>query len=96
MGDTNKNCSKKVMSPTTNICPSCGSLLEEGYIQAPGMGVLWTSDPEVKLFFPFSRKVEKLQKDWWGFPKLLKANLPAQRCNKCKLVIFKYSGGDSK
>lgn len=77
--------------PNAQNCSECGTPLEEGFIQAPGMGILWTADPKVKLFFPFSSKVEKLQKDWWGFPKLLKDNLPALRCNKCKLVIFRYS-----
>ena len=48
-------------------------------------------EPNVRLGSMFSRKVEKLQKDGWGFPKLAKENLPARRCRRCKLVIFHYT-----
>lgn len=72
-------------------CPECGGSLESGFLQAPAVGICWIKDPAVKLGFMFSPKVEKLQKDWWGFPKLTKDKLPARRCRRCKLVIFKYT-----
>jgi Domain of unknown function (DUF6487) len=78
------------------ICPECGGPLEKGYLQAPGVGILWTNDPNAKWMPVFSSKVEKLQEDWWGFPKLTKDKLPALRCHVCKLVIFIYSGGNPK
>lgn len=72
-------------------CPECGGPLESGFLQAPSFGICWTKDPTVKLGFMFSRNVEKLQKDGWGFPKLTKDKLPARRCRRCKLVIFNYT-----
>ena len=71
-------------------CPSCGAQLEEGYINAPSAGVLWLKQ-NIKYFSIFSKKVEKLQKDWWSFSKLTKDNLPALRCANCKIAIFQYN-----
>jgi hypothetical protein len=82
--------------PKVKTCPECGGSFEEGYIQAPSVGILWTDDPNAKWMPVFSSKVEKLQEDWLGFPKLTKDKLPAQRCRECKLVIFRYSAGDRK
>jgi len=76
-------------------CPQCGGPVEEGAVQAGGgFGILWLDDPSRRLRFVwsfFSRRVERLQADWLGFPKLSRDNLPAVRCLKCKLVVFEYS-----
>jgi hypothetical protein len=73
-------------------CPQCRGKLEKGFVQAPSFGVCWMTDPKIKLGFVFSKKVRKLQKDWWGFPKLSKDKLKALRCRKCRIVIFHYTG----
>jgi len=72
-------------------CPQCNQEIEKGFVNAPLAGILWFTNPNIKWKPWFSRKVSKLQKDWWGFPKLAKDNLPAFRCQRCKLVIFEYS-----
>jgi hypothetical protein len=73
-------------------CPECGSHLEEGNVNAQMAGILWfDKDVDPKWKSIFSKKVEKLQKDWWGFPKLSKESLPALRCRNCKIVVFKYN-----
>jgi hypothetical protein len=82
--------------PKLETCPECGGPFEEGYLQAPSVGILWTDDPDAKWMPVFSDKVEKLQEDCWGFPKLTKDKLPAQRCRECKLVVFRYSADDPK
>ncbi len=77
--------------PGLKKCPECDRELEEGFLQAPSFGVCWTTDPDMKWGFMCSSKLEKLQKDWWGFPKMSKDMLPANRCRNCKLVIFRYN-----
>ncbi len=68
-------------------CPTCGGQLEEGAVNAQNFGVLWIRGPHAWVF---SRTVERLQKDSWGFPKVRKDDLPALRCSTCRLVIFSY------
>jgi hypothetical protein len=80
-----------IRKPNVSACPECQGRLEEGFVQGQSAGVLWTSDPNMKWFWVFSSKVEKLQKDWTGFPKLVKEKLPALRCRRCRLVIMRYS-----
>jgi hypothetical protein len=80
--------------PRMKKCPECNGNLEEGFLQAPSSGISWTSSPDMKWRFRFSSKWEKLQKDWWGFPKLSKEKLPANRCRKCKLVVFRYTADE--
>lgn len=77
--------------PRTSQCPQCGGDMESGFLQAPSFGICWTTDPNTKWAFVFSKKLEKLQADWWGFPKPVKDKLPAARCRACKLVIFRYT-----
>jgi hypothetical protein len=72
-------------------CPQCGGELEHGRVNAPSFGVVWTTHSDVKWGFFLSKKIEKLQKDWWGFPKLSKDWMPGLRCPECKLVVFQYS-----
>ena len=72
-------------------CPQCHADMEPGFVNAGLAGILWTSDPTVNWFIICSRKVRKLQKDWWGFPKLRKDKLPACRCPSCMLVIIRYN-----
>jgi uncharacterized OB-fold protein len=72
-------------------CPQCSGDLEEGFVNAPSLGVVWTSDPGGKWFPFWSKKMKKLQKDWWGFPKLTKEKMPGLRCRRCRLVIFQYT-----
>ena len=81
--------------PQIVVCPECSGELEAGFLQAPSVGIVWTTDPDAKWLPVFSSKVEKLQKDWWGFPKLAKDKLPALRCRRCRLVIARYSAGAS-
>lgn len=52
---------------------------------------MWSILP-TKWMGIFNSNVEKLQKDWWGFPKLSKENLPSVRCRECKLVLIRYTG----
>jgi hypothetical protein len=80
--------------PKIQKCPECDGELEEGYLQAPSWGICWTSDPDVKWASVFSSKMEKLQKDSWGFPKLTKDKLPGNRCRNCKLVVFRYTADE--
>ena len=80
-------------APKLSACPECGGGLQRGFVQAPSCGIVWTNDPAARWLPMFSSKVEKLQKDWWGFPKLTKDKLPALRCRRCKLVVFRYTGG---
>ena len=76
--------------PDIEECPECGGPLESGFLQAPSFGICWTNDPRVKSGFMFGSKMEKLQKDWWGFGKLAKGSLPAKRCRRCSLIVFRY------
>ena len=82
--------------PNVAVCPECNGRLEVGFLQAPSAGVLWTTDPDSKWMPIFSSRVEKLQKDWLGFPKLTKDKLPALRCQQCRLVIARYSAGKTE
>jgi len=68
-------------------CPECGDDLEQGFVNAPLVGILWCQDENLKWANIFSKKFEKLQTDWIG-PKMTKRNLPAVRCRKCKFVAF--------
>ncbi|MFC1600794.1 PF20097 family protein [Candidatus Sumerlaeota bacterium] len=82
--------------PKIQKCPECDGDLDEGFLQAPSFGICWTADPNMKWGFMLSSKLEKLQKDWWGFPRLSKDKLPATRCRKCKLVVFRYTADEQK
>ncbi len=77
--------------PLVQQCPECSGELEVGFLQAQGAGIMWTTDPDLKWTWIFSKKWVKLQKNWFGFPKLTKEKLPAARCQECKLVLFRYS-----
>jgi hypothetical protein len=66
--------------------------MERGVVNGQLAGILWFSEDEPRPRTIFSKRAEKLQKDWWGFPKLKKADLSAIRCRKCCLVLFKYDG----
>ncbi len=70
-----------------NTCPDCGDALEDGFVNAPLLGILWSQEKDIGWTPIASRKYEKLQKDWWG-PKLSKENIPAVRCQKCRFVAF--------
>jgi len=69
-------------------CPECGDEMVQGFVNASGMGIVWKRQ---EGFWLIGRSTERLQKDWWGFPKLSKKSLPAMRCEKCKVVYFRYS-----
>lgn len=71
-------------------CPECGEALEAGWVNAPSWGMYWLKIPR-RLVWVWQLRdgtVEPLQRDWWGFPKLTKDNIPAQRCRQCNLVLF--------
>ena len=82
--------------PKMQKCPECHGDLEEGFLQAPSFGICWTTDPNMKWGFMFNSKLEKLQKDWCGFPKVNKDKLPANRCRTCKLIVFRYTADERK
>jgi len=70
-------------------CPNCNSEMKDGFLNASGMGIVWLTKPD--KFFLVGKNTERLQKDWWGFPKLKKISMPASRCQACKMVVFQYS-----
>jgi hypothetical protein len=85
-----------IRPPQVRECPECGGALENGFVNAPTAGIMWSILP-TKWMGIFNSNVEKLQKDWWGFPKLTKENLPSVRCRECKLVLIRYTGkGDTQ
>ena len=77
-------------------CPECGSELQSGWINSGGIGIYWMNEPRTFqwIWQIWSKSIEMLQKDWWSSWKLAKDNLPAQRCSKCRLVLFKSTADE--
>lgn len=84
-----------IKSPEVQTCPECQVPMDSGFIQGPSFGVVWIKNAKVHWMPIFNKNVEKLQKNYWGFPKLAKEALPAVRCRKCKLVTFRYNAEDT-
>lgn len=59
-------------------CPKCKGEMESGFVKSVGAGwICWSK--EDKKMYPLWKGLEKL-----------KTPILANRCKKCKLVLFKY------
>jgi hypothetical protein len=69
-------------------CPECNGEMQTGFVNAWGWGVIWQ---RVASAWLIGKSTERLQADGWGFPKFKKEPLSAFRCQRCKLVLFRYT-----
>ncbi len=68
-------------------CPACGNAMEDGDLKAygkrGGVSLYWKKEGE-----SIWRSGENID---WG---IFGVDLPASRCQQCKIVVFKYGFGE--
>jgi hypothetical protein len=78
--------------PKVACCPECGDPIKRGFVNAPSFGLIWRAEDQGdRKWWSIFGSAKRLQRDWFGFPKLSKEPLPACLCPSCKLVIVRYT-----
>ncbi|MFZ0892747.1 MAG: PF20097 family protein [Thermoplasmata archaeon] len=68
------------------VCPNCGGALEAGFVSTSnGSGLFWSLRAEERRLRP--KDMEVLVPTEFGGT--YSANLPGQRCRKCKTILLK-------
>jgi hypothetical protein len=77
-------------------CRQCDSIMEKGFTVGDKLGIFWADSPTYLHwgFFHEGREgVEALTEGFWRREDLY---FPAFRCEKCKIVEFKYTRDTTK
>jgi hypothetical protein len=73
-------------------CPKCGGILEQGYLLGKQNRIRWSVSPKGMTIF-HGVPLIKLEKGFWRNSRwwLYAPNIPAKRCQQCRLAIFLYN-----